>query len=219
MWIGFICVYMAYDIMGKQPKGENGMNIFANGLVIDTEKLPVGTPVIVHVPDVNGNIREEIGVVADVSIDYVRVRSGNNSFKIHLAQLVTDKEARIIPLVPKQDLIDLQERLAEYERQGGIVNIERSWKVKYRNALRKANEALKEAGLEPIRIRNQEEQEVVDAVRQMSLELKEEAESAENKSVAPACPECGGEGGYMQDDFQGDIAWDICRRCDGEGTY
>lgn len=205
--------------MGKQAKGENRMNIFANGLVIDTEKLPIGTPVIAHVPDVNGDIKEEIGVVADVSMDHVRIRSGNNSFKVHLTQLVADENVKIIPLVPRQDLIDLQEQLTEYERQGGVVNMERSWKVKYRNALRKANEALKEAGLEPIRIRNQEEQEVVDAVRQMSMEFKEGAEPAESESVAPACPECGGEGGYMQDDFQGDVAWDICRRCDGEGTY
>ena len=211
-------------MMDNKPRGENKMNIFTNGLVIDTEKLPIGTPVVAHVPDVSGDIREEVGMVADVSMDHVRIRSGNNSFKIYLAQLVTDEDIRIIPLVPKQDLIDLQERLTEYERQGGVVNMERSWKVKYRNALRKANEALKEAGLEPIRIRNQEEQEVVDVVHQMSLEFKEfekEAEPAENrpKPVTPACPECGGEGGYMQDDFQGDVAWDICRRCDGEGTY
>jgi len=131
------------------------MDIFTNGLVIDTEKLPVGTPVIAYVPDVNGDIKEEIGVVADVSMDHVRVRSGNDSFKIRLAQLVTSEKIQIVPLVPKQDLIDLQERLAEYERQGGVVNMERSWKVKYRNALRNANERLKEAGLYPVRIRNQ----------------------------------------------------------------
>lgn len=190
------------------------MSIFTDGLVIDTEELPVGTPVIAHVPDVDGNIKEEVGVVVDVSIDYVRVRFGDNSFTIRLAQLVANEKIQIIPLVPKQDLIDLQERLAEYERQGGIVNMERSWKVKYRNALRKANDRLKEAGLEPVRIRNQEEQESADAVRQMSLELNESKEEQESAEV---CPECGGEGGYMQDDFHGDVAWDICRMCDGEG--
>ena len=190
------------------------MNIFANGLVIDTEKLPIGTPVIARIPDVDGDIREEVGVVADVSIDYVRVRSGNNSFKIHLAQLVTDEGTRIIPLVPKQDLVDLQEQLTEYERQGGVVNMERSWKVKYRNALCKANSALKEAGLEPIRIRNQGEEP--EQPRQMSVE---EMMRDGMKEVEPICPECGGEGGYMQDDFQGDVAWDVCRRCDDEGTY
>lgn len=149
------------------------MDIFTNGLVIDTEKLPVGTPVIAYVPDVNGDIKEEIGVVADVSMDHVRVRSGNHSFKIRLAQLVTNEKIQIVPLVPKQDLIDLQERLAEYERQGGVVNMERSWKVKYRNALRKANERLKEAGLEPVRIRNQGEQEMADETHQQPVGVED----------------------------------------------
>ena len=198
------------------------MDIFTNGLVIDTEKLPVGTPVIAYVPDIDGDIKKEIGVVTDVSMDCVRVKSGNYSFKISLAQLVTNEKIQIIPLVPKQDLIDLQEQLAEYERRGGIVSMERSWKVKYRNALRKANDKLKEMGLEPIRIRNQEGQEMENETNQMSLELKESkegAESAEDKPTTSICPECGGEGGYMQDDFHGDVAWDICRRCGGEGTY
>lgn len=195
------------------------MDIFTNGLVIDTEKLPIGTPVIARVPDVSGHINEEIGVVVDVSMDHVRIRSGNNSFKVHLTQLITDENTQIIPLVPKQDLIDLQEQLAEYERQGGVVNMERSWKVKYRNALRKANDKLKEAGLEPVRIRNQEEQEMADMIHQMSLEFKDDAEPEEDKLATLACPECGGEGGYMQPDIHGDVAWDICRRCDGKGTY
>lgn len=198
------------------------MDIFTNGLVIDTEKLPVGTPVIVYMPDVNGDIKKEVGVVADVSMDHVRVKSGGNSFKIYLTQLMTIDKIQIIPLVPKQELIYLQEQLNEYKRQDGAINVERSWKVKYRNALRKANERLKEAGLEPVRIRNQEKQEVENEAHQMSLEFKEsekEAESEEDKPDISICPECGGKGGYMQDDFRGDVTWDICRYCDGEGTY
>lgn len=46
-------------------------------------------------------------------------------------------------------------QLDEYRGQGGMINMERSWKSKYRNALAEANQRLIDAGLDPVRIRKE----------------------------------------------------------------
>jgi hypothetical protein len=59
--------------------------------------------------------------------------------------------------------IKAESGLRQYERQGGTINMERSWKGKYRIALAEANQRLFDAGLEPVRIRNREEKETAQA--------------------------------------------------------
>jgi hypothetical protein len=54
------------------------------------------------------------------------------------------------------EIAELKEKLKQYERQGGTINMANSWKAKYRNALAEANQRLIDAGLEPVRIRKNE---------------------------------------------------------------
>lgn len=53
----------------------------------------------------------------------------------------------------------LKWELNQFIRQGGTVNMERSWKSKYRNALAEANQRLVDNDLDPVRIRKREEEE------------------------------------------------------------
>lgn len=50
---------------------------------------------------------------------------------------------------------ELEEELHELKRQGGEINMERSWKMKYKYALQRANDRLMMMGQPPVRIRNQ----------------------------------------------------------------
>lgn len=53
----------------------------------------------------------------------------------------------------EQEIERLKAELEEYKRQGGIVNLERSWKTKYRQGFEEANFRLVQLGEEPVRIR------------------------------------------------------------------
>jgi predicted nucleic acid-binding Zn-ribbon protein len=55
----------------------------------------------------------------------------------------------------------LRDQLDEYRGQGGTINMERSWKTKYRRALSEANQRLVDAGLDPVRIRRLDPEVVV----------------------------------------------------------
>lgn len=73
----------------------------------------------------------------------------------------------------KERALEAEGKLKEHERRGGTLNLERSWKTKYRNALAEANQRLLEAGLEPVRIRKSdiEEEEEAKVVEQLSLPI------------------------------------------------
>lgn len=77
-----------------------------------------------------------------------------NNHKELLEEIVVDlgRLEHIIARINRNTLI-LAERLEEHERQGGTINMERSWKAKYRRALEEANRRLVENGLEPVKIR------------------------------------------------------------------
>lgn len=64
--------------------------------------------------------------------------------------------------------------LAEYKGQGGTINMDRSWKTKYRNALAEANQRLNDAGLDTVRIRKETIAELkVFEAEQMKMQLSQ----------------------------------------------
>lgn len=77
-----------------------------------------------------------------------------NNHKELSEEIVADlgRLEHIIARINRNTLI-LAERLEEHERQGGTINMERSWKTKYRRALEEANRRLIDNDLEPVRIR------------------------------------------------------------------
>jgi hypothetical protein len=65
-------------------------------------------------------------------------------------------EAQALLGETERTIESLKAELNEYKRQGGTVNMERSWKTKYRNGLAEANRRLRELDQEPVSVHKNE---------------------------------------------------------------
>jgi len=129
------------------------MQIESIGKVFNTDELHEGLEVVVKFKD--GALI--MGVITEATpyklvIKYLVLYGSRPGDAIALYPQDID-HIEIDTLVTGSEYERLKGRINELERQGGTLNLERSWKTKYRLAWERANRRLIEAGLEPVKIR------------------------------------------------------------------
>lgn len=130
------------------------LELTKQGTVFNTDVLHEGLKVVVRLK--NGGV-VIMGVIREatpyrVKVNYV-VLNGNRPGNIITLHAEDIEHIEIDTIVTGSEYERLKGRINELERQGGTLNLERSWKTKYRLAWERANRRLIEAGLEPVKIR------------------------------------------------------------------